>query len=319
MRPCLYISELAAFIGQHKWQPQSKAWVRAWKRMYPEHYASAVKRTNSIVRNDEETVQAFNIEIETSVAASSEQEATQQVEKVLDQPLLSKTQIQQIQTVLESTDTQTVSNESTIKKEIQNIIGVSDLTLQIEQLVQKPEKVIEVCTGIKRSHSQQVEIQVKSFVSKARGTKHESGAIQLYEHAHQHKVHHNNDKFYSKEIEGTTSRAKDVQSKVLIGGRIDGINSKGQLVEIKCRRNRIFRWIPQYEQIQIQAYMYVTGLEECEFVQKYNSEIKKETIPFESILWKQLEQDIIQSWNQFQEMMQDESLQDELIETERVC
>lgn len=53
----------------------------------------------------------------------------------------------------------------------------------------------------------------------------------------------------------------------ILRGKADGITSKGSLVEVKCRMNQIQEEISENDYAQIQAYMFMYGIENCIYVQ----------------------------------------------------
>lgn len=63
---------------------------------------------------------------------------------------------------------------------------------------------------------------------------------------------------------------------VMLCGRIDGRlkDSPDVIVEIKNRRNRLFGRVPEYEMVQVQVYMALTGAQQCRFIEQYNEATK---------------------------------------------
>lgn len=64
-----------------------------------------------------------------------------------------------------------------------------------------------------------------------------------------------------------------------IGGRMDGLIVKKSdqttvvaVIEIKSRQEEFLSPIPEYEQIQIECYMNMMGVDRCVFLQEYNGE-----------------------------------------------
>lgn len=57
-----------------------------------------------------------------------------------------------------------------------------------------------------------------------------------------------------------------------IGGRLDGLDADGRVVEIKNRARHFFAHIPDYEYVQVQAYMHMLDASETLLVQQLNGQ-----------------------------------------------
>lgn len=77
--------------------------------------------------------------------------------------------------------------------------------------------------------------------------------------------------------------------KFVITGRIDRIEEKPDgsriLVEIKNRTNRLFGHVPEYEAIQIQVYLHMTGLVHARLVEQYNTKVLSHDVTRDEELW----------------------------------
>lgn len=82
---------------------------------------------------------------------------------------------------------------------------------------------------------------------------------------------------------------------VRLVGMIDGRKYKdGQIVEIKNRQNRLFGSVPEYENIQVQVYMKLTGIHRCKFIEQYKDHTKEYEIGFNSFKWPEIEDKLIE-------------------------
>jgi hypothetical protein len=70
---------------------------------------------------------------------------------------------------------------------------------------------------------------------------------------------------------------------VYVGGRHDG-TLDGELVEIKTRQNR-FLGTPDYELVQLHAYMHIYGKSSATLVESFNGDIREHKVPFDTDLW----------------------------------
>ena len=53
----------------------------------------------------------------------------------------------------------------------------------------------------------------------------------------------------------------------LIRGKCDGITSKGELIEVKCRENKINQDITEMDYAQVQAYLQIYNMDCCYYIQ----------------------------------------------------
>ncbi|CCU56462.1 unknown similar to AMEV240 [Mythimna separata entomopoxvirus 'L'] len=81
----------------------------------------------------------------------------------------------------------------------------------------------------------------------------------------------NRDKYFIKKL--TTFEYNNKTINIIVCGRVDGIIDD-LLIESKNRRNRLFNYIPIYERVQLEMYLYLTDLKKCSLIQHYNEEIK---------------------------------------------
>ena len=129
---------------------------------------------------------------------------------------------------------------------------------------------------------------VRSEVNKDRGTRDESMALDEVEKRHDTRITERNAQLFSKTI------AILEDTSVRIVGRVDGWRKDfGEVVEVKNRMRRFFDRVPLYERVQVQVYMWLTGARVCRFVQRFNGEVREETIDadptfLETTLWPSL-------------------------------
>lgn len=79
---------------------------------------------------------------------------------------------------------------------------------------------------------------------------------------------------------------------VSIGGRTDGItidaDGEQMIIEIKNRVRRLFRSVPEYERIQIMAYLYIFDIKKGQLVESYNGDTITHDIIFDDEYWKDI-------------------------------
>jgi hypothetical protein len=74
--------------------------------------------------------------------------------------------------------------------------------------------------------------------------------------------------------------------KIYIGGKHDGIID-GKLYEIKCRQKR-FMGIPEYEKVQMYAYMVIFNINKCTLVESFQGQEQMHEIDFDPVYWNKI-------------------------------
>ena len=98
----------------------------------------------------------------------------------------------------------------------------------------------------------------------------------------------------------------------MLGGRVDGISDDNVLVEVKNRQHRLFEKVPLYEKIQVTAYLALTGITECKFVQCLEKNDKCDTIDFDCELWQEICRRLAVFADAIEKLLDDETLQNRL-------
>ena len=119
---------------------------------------------------------------------------------------------------------------------------------------------------------------VESHINKNRGIKNENEIINKYEKKNNTNITNNNSKLYKMKLFSLEEHS------IYVCGKIDGIENN-ELIEIKNRRNRLFEFIPIYEQIQIEIYFRLTGLKTGKLIQNYNDTTSEFVIQNNDTLW----------------------------------
>lgn len=118
---------------------------------------------------------------------------------------------------------------------------------------------------LKNKDNSELKKYLNGHINKKRGIKNEDKIIKEYSKKYNKKITDNNSKLYKIHL-------FDIEKyKIYICGKIDGIEND-ELIEVKNRKNRLFTFIPEYEQIQIQIYFKLTGLSTGKLIQNYNEE-----------------------------------------------
>lgn len=74
--------------------------------------------------------------------------------------------------------------------------------------------------------------------------------------------------FYKKEL--FSFEYNDYIYKVIVGGKIDGYVDSETILETKHRRYKLFNFIPDYEKVQIEIYLFLLNFKKCLHVENFN-------------------------------------------------
>lgn len=268
---CFFASELAAAIDKNPYQSPTKVVERLWKVYDTEgwsrgHAAAEKKTSEHAVSHFEKKQegQALWTELRKLVESGDVNQADMLLRKTMER-----------------------EKELEIKGEQGGLM--SDLKAEEKQMVAK---------------------ELHNRIAQVYGQQNESKALDLHGQQVGSKVEGNNDKFYKKRCfrltwqnddeektdEGISYGSLADQGKkehhiFYLGGKIDGkyrkLNDEEHLVEVKSRKNRLFDKVPEYELVQMHAYMWLLGKSECECVQYLPStqERRVTIVPWDDNFW----------------------------------
>ncbi|KAK3287075.1 hypothetical protein CYMTET_5395 [Cymbomonas tetramitiformis] len=298
-RLVMYASELAAVLGLHKYQPQPDAFAQLWQRTCPQMYFEAAKRARVKLETKEESLkrlaqdqgvaQQLSSALEFSARSTSRhsvQKLKEQAEEAIEQQAVGSAAERQISNILDDVPAplrqdvlSAVTNKELSSEErardIKEHLGASPLVLQ------------EVSHALAQDSLLKTELgnAVTRELYTGHGTRSENVAIRQYEVQTGARV-----------LEDPQFRLTEVAQfgecgAVFVGGRVDGLahvaasqgpKSDGEdgadaptqiqledcrIVEVKNRMRRHFKMIPQYEKVQVQAYLRIWDVQEGHLVE----------------------------------------------------
>ena len=138
---------------------------------------------------------------------------------------------------------------------------------------------------LKEKDNSHIKNYMNGFINKKRGIKNEDKIIKEYSKKNKTKITDNNSKLYKIHLFTINKH------NIYICGKIDGIEND-ELIEVKNRKNRLFTFIPEYEQIQIQIYFKLTGLTTGKLIQNYNEEQSILLINKNDDMWNMIEEEL---------------------------
>jgi hypothetical protein len=112
-----------------------------------------------------------------------------------------------------------------------------------------------------------------------RGNIKESKNIDILQEKKQIKVEQRNSKMYTKELVRTDKYC------IVLKGKVDGI-SNDTVVEAKNRQNRLFMELRDYERVQLEAYMFLTGHSKSVLTEHYNDTSNQIHYLHDEVFWQ---------------------------------
>lgn len=170
------------------------------------------------------------------------------------------------------------------------------------------EKLNKTLRQVSTAQDQKV---VQDFVNTSRGTKHEKVTFETLKQTRPSSKFESDATRYQQSIQVPNSLME-----YIITGYIDGVEANNnRIIEIKNRQRRFLNHVPLYEQVQCQAYLFLTGLQVCEHTESFRGEIKTTTLRFEPLFWNQIIAKLNQVILAFGDLLVDVSLQDNFLRT----
>jgi hypothetical protein len=167
----------------------------------------------------------------------------------------------------------------------------------------------------------------KKYIEKVKnmdnGIQNEKVVIEEFQKKCNVSVKDNNKKRYTLFI--TKPQNGIIIHNIIIAGYVDGIvenNDEKYIIEIKNRQNKLFKYIPEHEKIQLITYMKITNIHECSHIEKYNNNMNIIKLKYEDILWNKIETDLLKFIDYFEKVyfnhiFQDIFLKEKIINNEK--
>jgi len=177
----------------------------------------------------------------------------------------------------EETEVEEIIQSSGCIAKLEAILQASDTDKKDLASVQGQIEVFAAENQLSDEKIKKVQKEVVSRINRKRGIDNEEIGLNRYQKKFKTTVtHRNQQKYY---YQGKNYK---------IVGKIDGIE-EDVLIEHKHRINRLFTWIPSYEQVQIQTYLKLANLQKGKLVQHFKGETKVQNIDFDPLAWMEIE------------------------------
>ena len=211
-----------------------------------------------------------------------------------------KSKIEEQLLTLNDTDLKCIKTELKIDdksslKEVENMIKKQVLAKSLNENItedQSKNKVDEVIKAMP-TLSKCLEGSVKQDLRMKRGNVKEDKNLDKTQVKRNIKIDNRNTKMYEKEL----YKNDDKNYKVVLKGKVDGMNEE-YVVETKNRTKRLFNMIPDYEKVQLNAYMFMTGKEKALHIECYNDDSNEVEYDFDKLFWDDCSNKIMEFVNE---------------------
>ena len=174
-------------------------------------------------------------------------------------------------------------SDDTSLKEVENIIKkqvmgqLLDSSLSEEQSKEKLNEVLNSMPTLSKC----LEESVKQDLRMKRGNIKEDNNLDKTEKKCNIVITDRNSQMYEKLL----YKDPNERYQVILRGKVDGMNDE-YVVETKNRTRRLFNMIPDYEKVQLNAYMFMTGKEKAIHIECYNDQQNQTEYGFDKLFWE---------------------------------
>jgi hypothetical protein len=210
-----------------------------------------------------------------------------------------KSKIEESLISLSEKDLLTIKNELKLEnnaslKQVENVIKKQVLSKSLnekiteEQSKLKAEEVLKTMPTLNKC----LEGSVKQDLRMKRGNIKEDNNLNKTQIKRNIVIDSRNSKMYEKELYCDPER----KFNIVLRGKIDGMNDE-YVVETKNRTKRLFNMIPDYEKVQLNAYMFMTGKEKALHIECYNEDQNSVEYDFDKLFWEDCYEKVINFTN----------------------
>ena len=278
----VYASEIAACVGMNKYKSVEDAKMDVWQRWDSSSFHRAFAGKPSVQKSPEEVFSSLAPSVQklvsNAVSSGTEKGATQVVQAALKEKANTVTpETQLVKAIVLS-----ASKKESVDDACKTLVGSRQIVESLNNSLTEncsAADVKRVIDSVLVKDVKEARESVVHTVNCKRGIQNEHKGIASYEKSKRVKLHGKNSNFYKKCIGQST-----FGTPVYVGGKVDGLTDD-KVVEIKCRRNHLFNTLPLYEKVQTQAYLFLTGKDTVEVLQKYDGYTRSDEYMADAEFW----------------------------------
>lgn len=273
----LYTSDIASYIGQNKWDYVTP-FERLWKRCDKDNYNLILEKTKRNINERNLQIKVLEREVEILNSDLLNKKITKRQWQTRTDKLDNQKSIVlgEISSLNERVDEIDLNQKQKLEKVLgkQNIESIESKDIETDNKRENVGKIIEKMQMTDTAKKNLIK-ETESFINKTHGTLKEESAIEIYEKKFNVKLN-TSQEFYKCSLDNLDTS----QFEWYIGGKVDGLyidnndRSKSYIVEVKNRTKGFFSTLRDYENTQIQLYMYMLDISFSKLVEKYNNNIR---------------------------------------------
>jgi len=207
-----------------------------------------------------------------------------------------KSKIEEQLLTLNDTDLKSIKTELKIDdksslKEVENMIKKQVLSKSLNENITEDQSKTKVDEVIKAmpTLSKCLEGSVKQDLRMKRGNIKEDKNLDKTQVKRNIKIDNRNTQMYEKEL----YKNDDKNYKVILRGKVDGMNEE-YVVETKNRTKKLFNMIPDYEKVQLNAYMFLVEKDKALHIECYNEDQNSVEYDFDKVFWDECLDKVVQ-------------------------
>ena len=210
-----------------------------------------------------------------------------------------KSKIEESLISLSEKDLLTIKNELKLEnnaslKQVENVIKKQVLSKSLNEKITEEQSKLKADEVLKTmpTLNKCLEGSVKQDLRMKRGNIKEDNNLNKTQIKRNIVIDSRNSKMYEKELYCDPER----KFNIVLRGKIDGMNDE-YVVETKNRTKRLFNMIPDYEKVQLNAYMFMTGKEKSLHIECYNEDQNSVEYDFDKLFWEDCYEKVINFTN----------------------
>lgn len=275
---CLHASDIAAFAGRHKYRPKEECLLQYLKTISPAAYA----RQGRVLRDERGQALLEKVMVEVPNIAACIQNAS-------------------------AVCTDVASTNSDARAAADRTLDTLGLTLDSLDSVDSVDSTTVGGLRLEEGDRALLKERCKSKIYTEFGTHKEAHVADVVCKENKGMKIHKDDVYRKRALFDFGSSEGKVR--VFVGGKCDGLLTDDQggptkIVEIKNRMKRLFDRVPEYERIQVLAYLFIHGLRDGVLIENYNGQTKHHAVEFDEEFWNRVTSDIRAGFAELYDMMQ---------------
>lgn len=161
-------------------------------------------------------------------------------------------------------------------------------TVSIGDAMSAVKRATSCMTGMSSSGKRTLTAALQTDVPIVRGTVGETDILDDMQRKTGRKITNRNDRTFDKLMGHVLGGYP-----VILVGRIDG-RSGDEIVEVKRRKNKLFDDVPEYEQVQMNAYMFLTDTTTAIHCQQFNDASEETKMSFDVDFWEEIRMKVLE-------------------------